>query len=76
MEGLTTLNPTQFDQLRAWSIAQLLPLSAIGPSANSCATRLSNSPRDAIARLETLVLMAGFDLPVRVVLNQIASPST
>ncbi len=39
----------------------------------SLATVHANSPRDAIARLETLVLMAGFDLPVRVVRNQIAS---
>ncbi len=39
----------------------------------SLATVHSNSPRDAIARLETLVLMAGFDLPVRVVRQQIAS---
>ena len=33
----------------------------------------SNSPRDAVARLETLVLMAGMDLPVRIVRDQIAS---
>ncbi|HTP11007.1 MAG TPA: CpaF family protein [Anaerolineae bacterium] len=39
----------------------------------SLATVHANSPRDAIARLETLVLMAGFDLPVRVIRAQIAS---
>jgi len=39
----------------------------------SLTTVHSNSPRDAIARIETLVLMAGFDLPVRVVRTQIAS---
>jgi pilus assembly protein CpaF len=39
----------------------------------SLTTVHANSPRDAIARLETLVLMAGFDLPIRVVRNQIAS---
>jgi pilus assembly protein CpaF len=33
----------------------------------------ANSPRDAIARLETLVLMAGMDLPLKVVRQQIAS---
>jgi pilus assembly protein CpaF len=39
----------------------------------SLATVHANSPRDAITRLETLVLMAGFDLPIRVVRTQIAS---
>jgi pilus assembly protein CpaF len=39
----------------------------------SLATVHANSPRDAVARLETLVLMAGFDLPVRVIRAQIAS---
>ena len=33
----------------------------------------ANSPRDAIARLETLVLMAGMDLPLRAIREQIAS---
>jgi pilus assembly protein CpaF len=39
----------------------------------SLTTVHANSPRDAIARLETLVLMAGFDLPIKVVRSQIAS---
>jgi len=39
----------------------------------SLTTVHSNSPRDAISRLEVLVLMAGFDLPIRVVRTQIAS---
>ncbi len=39
----------------------------------SLTTVHANSPRDAIARLETLVLMAGFDLPLRVIRQQIAS---
>jgi pilus assembly protein CpaF len=33
----------------------------------------ANTPRDALARLETLVLMAGFDLPLRAIREQIAS---
>jgi hypothetical protein len=33
----------------------------------------ANSPRDAIARLETLVLMAGMDIPLRAVREQVAS---
>jgi pilus assembly protein CpaF len=32
-----------------------------------------NGPRDALSRLETMVLMAGFDLPVRAIREQIAS---
>jgi len=39
----------------------------------SLTTVHANSPRDTIARLETLVLMAGMDLPVKVVRAQIAS---
>ena len=39
----------------------------------SISTVHSNSPRDAIARLETLVLMAGMDLPLRAIREQIAS---
>src|SRR5581483_8598702 len=33
----------------------------------------SNSPRDALSRLETMVLMAGLDLPSRAIRQQIAS---
>src|SRR5205085_11979901 len=39
----------------------------------SMSTVHSNSPRDALARLETMVLIAGFDLPVRAIREQIAS---
>jgi pilus assembly protein CpaF len=39
----------------------------------SMTTVHANSPRDSISRLETLVLMAGMDLPVDVVRRQIAS---
>jgi pilus assembly protein CpaF len=39
----------------------------------SLTTVHSNSPRDAIARLETLVMMAGMDLPVMVIRSQIAA---
>jgi pilus assembly protein CpaF len=39
----------------------------------SISTIHSNSPRDAISRLETLVLMAGMDLPLRAIREQIAS---
>lgn len=39
----------------------------------SISTLHANTPRDAVSRLETLVLMAGMDLPLRAVREQIAS---
>jgi len=39
----------------------------------SLTTVHANSPRDVVSRLETMVLMAGFDLPVRAIREQIAS---
>src|SRR5690606_8935948 len=39
----------------------------------SISTIHANGPRDAIARLETMVLMAGVELPVRAIREQIAS---
>jgi pilus assembly protein CpaF len=39
----------------------------------SLTTIHANSPRDALSRLETLVLMAGMELPIKIVRQQIAS---
>ncbi|HET8630105.1 MAG TPA: CpaF family protein [Thermomicrobiales bacterium] len=39
----------------------------------SMTTAHANTPRDVLARLETMVLMAGVDLPVRAIREQIAS---
>lgn len=39
----------------------------------SLSTIHANTPRDALARLETMVLMAGMDLPERAIREQIAS---
>jgi pilus assembly protein CpaF len=39
----------------------------------SLTTVHANTPRDSIARLETMVLMAGMDLPIRAIREQIAS---
>ena len=39
----------------------------------SLTTVHANTPRDAISRIETLVLMAGMDLPLKVVRQQISS---
>jgi len=39
----------------------------------SLTTLHANTPRDALSRLETMILMAGMDLPLKVVRQQIAS---
>lgn len=39
----------------------------------SLSTVHSNSPRDVLSRLETMVLMAGIDLPIRAIREQISS---
>ena len=39
----------------------------------SLTTVHANSPRDALARVETMTLMAGFDLPIRAVREQLSS---
>ncbi|HEX4818631.1 MAG TPA: CpaF family protein, partial [Acidimicrobiales bacterium] len=39
----------------------------------SITTVHSNSPRDTLARIETMTLMSGFDLPVRAIREQVAS---
>jgi pilus assembly protein CpaF len=39
----------------------------------SLSTVHANAPRDALARVETMVLMAGYDLPVKAIRQQVAS---
>jgi pilus assembly protein CpaF len=39
----------------------------------SLSTVHANSPRDSLARVETMVLMAGYDLPLRAIRQQVAS---
>jgi pilus assembly protein CpaF len=39
----------------------------------SLSTVHANSPRDALSRLETMVLMAGYDLPVKAIRQQISA---
>ncbi len=39
----------------------------------SLTTLHANNPRDSLSRLETLVLMAGYDLPIRAIREQISS---
>jgi pilus assembly protein CpaF len=39
----------------------------------SMTTVHSNSPRDALSRIETMVLMSGYDLPIRAIREQVAA---
>jgi pilus assembly protein CpaF len=39
----------------------------------SMTTLHANTPRDALSRMETMVMMAGMDLPIRVIRQQVAS---
>ena len=39
----------------------------------SISTLHANTPRDALSRLETMVMMAGMDLPVRAIREQVSS---
>jgi len=39
----------------------------------SLTTIHSNAPRDTLSRIETMVMMAGFDLPVKAIREQVAS---
>jgi pilus assembly protein CpaF len=39
----------------------------------SLCTVHANTPRDALSRIETMVLMAGYDLPMRAIRQQVAS---
>ncbi len=49
-------------------------LQAMNTGHEGCLSTLhANSPRDALARLETMVLMAGIELPSRAIREQIAS---
>ncbi len=48
-------------------------LQAMGTGRQGCLSTVNaNSPREAIARLETMALMAGFDLPLRTIREQVS----
>ena len=53
----------------AWDMLQAMNTGHEG----SMSTIHANSPRDALSRLENMVLMAGFELPVSAIREQIAS---
>jgi len=48
-------------------------LVALSGHDGSLTTAHANSPRDVLSRLETMVLMASMELPVRAIREQVAS---
>ncbi len=59
-------------EVRGQEALDMLQAMNTGHDGSIC-TIHSNTPRDALSRLETMVLMAGVDLPIRAVREQIAS---
>ena len=59
-------------EVRDASALDMLQAMNTGHDGSIC-TLHSNSPRDALARMETMVLMAGMDLPMRAIREQVAS---
>jgi pilus assembly protein CpaF len=59
-------------EIRAGEALDMLQAMNTGHE-GSMTTAHANSPRDTIARIETMTLMAGYDLPVRAIREQISS---
>src|ERR687887_1615097 len=59
-------------EVRGAEALDMLQAMNTGHDGSLCTVH-ANSPRDAISRIETMVLMAGFDLPVRAIREQVAS---
>jgi pilus assembly protein CpaF len=59
-------------EVRGAEALDMLQAMNTGHDGSLCTVH-SNSPRDALARIETMVLMAGYDLPVRAIRQQVAS---
>ena len=59
-------------EVRDASALDMLQAMNTGHDGSIC-TLHSNGPRDTLARLETMVLMAGMDLPIRAIREQVAS---
>jgi pilus assembly protein CpaF len=59
-------------EVRDASALDMLQAMNTGHDGSICTVH-SNGPRDTLARLETLVLMAGMDLPMRAIREQVAS---
>jgi pilus assembly protein CpaF len=59
-------------EVRGGEALDMLQAMNTGHDGSLCTVH-ANSPRDALSRLETMVLMAGFDLPSRAIREQLAS---
>ncbi len=59
-------------EVRDSSALDMLQAMNTGHDGSLCTVH-SNGPRDTLARIETMVLMAGMDLPIRAIREQVAS---
>jgi pilus assembly protein CpaF len=59
-------------EVRGAEALDMLQAMNTGHEGSLCTVH-ANSPRDALSRIETMVLMAGFELPVRAIRQQVAS---
>jgi pilus assembly protein CpaF len=59
-------------EVRGTEALDMLQAMNTGHDGSLCTVH-ANTPRDALARLETMVLMTGYDLPLRAIREQIAS---
>jgi pilus assembly protein CpaF len=59
-------------EVRGAEALDMLQAMNTGHDGSLCTVH-ANSARDALARIETMVLMAGYDLPVRAIRQQVAS---
>ncbi len=59
-------------EIRDAAALDMLQAMNTGHDGSICTVH-ANSPRDALARVETMVLMAGIELPVRAIREQVAS---
>jgi pilus assembly protein CpaF len=59
-------------EVRDSSALDMLQAMNTGHDGSICSIH-SNGPRDTLARIETMVLMAGMDLPIRAIREQVAS---
>jgi pilus assembly protein CpaF len=59
-------------EVRGAEALDMLQAMNTGHDGSLCTVH-ANAPRDALARIETMVLMAGYDLPVRAIRQQVSS---
>ncbi|MDQ3857313.1 MAG: CpaF family protein [Actinomycetota bacterium] len=59
-------------EVRGAEALDMLQAMNTGHDGSLCTVH-ANAPRDALSRIETMVLMAGYDLPVRAIRQQVAS---